>query len=251
MPAAKKQIAKTLDHLLNALEDHLSTLVSMLIGLQSGDAAHVKDIATKLRLLICGSSGQQGLLWELLNEVGGSDVIQIRRGNINANDPLARGMSIFDTYRFLNMPGTPFPLENVSLREHINDHEVAFVEGTSLTCKDLIKQMAEHSGTAHETPGVSPEMAKANAFRVGDVQPYIPMIDRVARWTVTVGESVLEHSVLKGHVRRRPPLCPPPEISLEHTKFPFPMDGPKIESVDNGNTMMVSLHADAFGRAKE
>lgn len=252
LPTAKKQVPKSPSHLLNALEDHLATLASMLIGLQSGDAAYVKDIATKLRLLICGSSGQQGFLWDLMEEVGGSDVLQMRHGKIDLSNPLTRGMAVFDTYRFVNAQGTPFPLENVSLREHVADHEVAFVEGVSLTCKDLIKEMAEHSGTAHETPGVSRQMAKANAFRIGDVQPYIPMIDRVARWTLAVGESVLESAVItKGHVRRRKSITFPPVVNLEQVKFLFPMDGPKFETASDGKTMMVGLDAAAFPRAKE
>ena len=251
MPTAKKQVAKTPSHLLNALEDHLSTLASMLSGLLSGDAAYIKDIATKLRLLICGSSGQDGLLWDLMTEVGGTDVIQVRHGKIDPTNPLTKGMSIFDTHKFVSGPGTPFPLEKVSLREHITEHEMAFVEGVSLTCKELIKEMAEHSGTAHETPGVSREMAKANAYRIGDVHPYIPMIDRVARWTLAVGDSVLESAVSKGHVRRRQPIRPPSELNLEQMRFGFPMDGPQLQTADDGQTMLVGLHAVAFSRAKE
>lgn len=249
MPSAKKQVAKTNSQLLNALEEHLSTLVPMLAGLQSGDAAHVKDIATKLRLLICGSSGQQGLLWDLSDKVKASDTFQIRYAKIDADNPLTRGLQLFDSHKLANAPGTPIPLREVSLHEHISSHEIAFVDGVSLTYKELIKEMAEHSGTAHETPGISREMAKANAIRLGDVQPCVPIVDRVARWTLAFGEIVIQSAVDLGYARRRPTATPPPEINLESIRFAYPMDGPKIESTGNARTILVWLSASDFIRA--
>ncbi len=252
MPSAKKQIAKTNSQLLNALEEHLSTLVPMLAGLQSGDAAHVKDIATKLRLLICGSSGQQGLLWDLSEKVKARDTFQIRYAKIDANNHfVTRGLQVFDSHKLANAPGTPIPLREVSLREHISSHEIAFIDGVGLTYRELIKEMAEHSGTAHETPGISREMAKANAIRVGDVQPFVPLVDRVSRWTLDFGEIVIQQAVDLGYSRRRPAATPPPEINLESIRFTYPMDGPKIESNRNARTIVVELSTSDFTRAKK
>jgi hypothetical protein len=250
MPAAKKQLPKTTTHRLNALEDHLSTLVPMVAGLHSGDAAFCKDIATKLRLLICGSSGQKGLLWELQADVGGDDLVLTRVGAIDTSNPLTNGLVLFDTYKLLNLEETPCPLKHVSLQRLIAEQELAFVDGKSVTYREVIKEMAEHSGTAHEAPGVSLEMAQANAFSIGNVHPYLPMLDRVARWTWSVGEAVLSAAVAKGHVRRRPPVTPPPAINLEARKFSFPMDGPKPDSTRDPGSLVVALEAQRFADAK-
>lgn len=252
MSTAKKQVAKTSGQLLNALEDHLSTLVPMLAGLHGGDAAHVKDIAAKLRLLICGSSGQHGLLWDLADETLANDSVQIRyAGKVDPNNPLTHKLQILDNHALANMPGTPIPLESVSLRAHITAHEAVFIDGVSLTYRDLIKEMAEHSGTAHETPGVSREMAKANAIRIGDVQPCIPIIDRVARWTLMFGETVIQQAVALGYVCRRPAATPVPEIRLESKRFAFPMDGPTLDAAGNEGSIALWLSAADFARAKK
>lgn len=252
MPTAKKQVAKTSGQLLNALEDHLSTLVPMLASLQGGDAAHIKDIAAKLRLLICGSSGQHGLLWDLADETLANDSFQIRyAGKVDPNNPLTHKLQILDNHALANMPGTPIPFESVSLRKHITTHEAVFIDGVSLTYKDLIKEMAEHSGTAHETPGVSREMAKANAIRIGDVQPCIPIIDRAARWTLAFGEIVIQQAVAHGYVRRRPAATPVPEIPLESKRFAFPMDGPTLDAAGNEGSIALWLAAADFARAKQ
>ena len=251
MPSAKKQVAKTSAQLLNALEDHLSTLVPMLVGLQRGDAAHVKDIATKLRVLICGSSGQHGLLWDLGEKMQANDTFQIRyAGKVDTNNPLTHKLQLIDNHALANMPGTPFPLEPISLREHITAHEAVFIDGVSLTYKELIKEMAEHSGTAHETPGVSREMAKANAIRIGDVQPCMPIVDRVARWTLAFGEIVIQQAVSQGYVRRRPVATPPPEIPLESIRFAYPMDGPMLDAASDDGTVFVWLAKADFVLAK-
>jgi hypothetical protein len=252
MPSAKKQVAKTSAQLLNALEEHLSTLVPMLAGLQSGDAAHIKDIVAKLRLLICGSSGQHGLLWDLGDETQANDFLQIRyAGKVDTNNPLTHKLWLLDNHALANLPGTPIPLEPISLREHITAHEAVFVDGVSLTYKELIKEMAEHSGTAHETPGISRQMAKANTMRLGDVQPCIPIVDRVARWTLTFGEIVIQQAVSQGYIRRRQAAIPPPEILLESIRFTYPMDGPVLDATGDEGTVSVWLAAADFVRAKE
>lgn len=251
MSVAKKQVPKTSQHLLNALEDHLSTLVPMLEGLQKGDAAHVKDIATKLRLLVCGSSGQDGLLWDLGQKVNANDTFQFRyAGKVDTNNPLTRKLQLIDNHALANLPGTPIPQGAISLRQHITAHEAVFIDGVSLTYRELIKEMAEHSGTAHETPGVSREMAKANAIRVGDVQPCLPIIDRVARWTLSYGEIVIQHAVDQGYERRRAALTPPAEIPLESVRFAYPMGGPAINANGDGGTVSVWLAHAEFVRAK-
>lgn len=250
MPAAKKQVPKSITHQLNALEDHLATLVPMVTGLHSGDAAYGKDIATKLRLLICGSSGQQGLLWDVNADVGANDIILTRVGEINSSNPITKGLLLFDTYKLLNLEGTPFPLRSVSLRQFIEDQELSFIDGKSVTYRDVIKEMAEHSGTAHETPGVSVDMAKANAISIGNAHPYLPMLDRVARWTWSVGESVLSTAVENGYVRRRPQAIPPPPIDLETKAFQYPVDGPKLDVTCDRGTVFMVLSAQPFADAK-
>lgn len=252
MPAAKKQVPRSTTDLLNALEDHLSTLVRMMVGLQSGDAAHLKDIAIKLRLLVGGSSGQVGFLWDLGDAVLADDSFEVRyQGKVDPTNPLTYKLQVVDNHRLANLPGTPIPIKSISLRKHITAHEAVFVDGISLTYKDVIKEFAEHAGTAHETPGVSREMAKANAICIGDVHPFIPIVDRVARWTLSFGEAVIQKAVQQGYIRRRSPAIAPPEVSLESRRFEYPLTGPMLSGSSKEGSIIVWLSSADFATAKE
>ena len=246
MPAAKKQIAKSDAQLLNALEEHLFTLVQSLIGLHTGDAAYVKDISTKLRLLISGSSGQQGFLWEVAAKVRADDKFQIRYpGKLDRNNPQTDDTLIFGKF------GDPVPRRLISLQHHLMKHEAIFVGGHGWSFSQVIKELAEQSGTAHETPGVSIEMARANSTQIGHVHPFIPIVDRIARWTLEFGEIVIQQAIIDGYKRQRSKAEAPEEVELERRKFRFPLDGPKQSEDPDQGTIMTGLYLADFVKAKE
>ena len=84
-----KLVAKSTAQKLSALEDHLFLLAGSLAGLHKGDAAHLRDLAGKLRLLVCTSSGLTGLLWRLREDLNVDDTIYIRYpGEVDINNPL-------------------------------------------------------------------------------------------------------------------------------------------------------------------
>jgi hypothetical protein len=62
------RIPKTTEHLLGALEEDLCLLAGAVHGLDSGERANLRDLATNLRALVCFAS-VEGLLWRLVDEL--------------------------------------------------------------------------------------------------------------------------------------------------------------------------------------
>ena len=245
---------KTLDQLLSALEDHLFLLAQSLHGLSGGDAAYIRELAAKMRALVCSSAGVDGLLWRVCAAVGVDDMVEIRYpGKIDTSNPLTRGM----LYAFVpvapdgsgdaRVPRCPW-----SLQDHIKLHEAVFVEGESITRESLIKALADTAGIAHEADGVSKIIAKLNAYLLGDVQPYIAVLDSDARLTLEVGERAVQSAVARGYRRRRVQSSAPSPRSLPSVRFSQSLDLPTTSgpSSDEG-TALFAIHvkrADDAGR---
>ncbi len=227
-----KLVLKTHDQLISALEDHLFLLAQSLHGLSGGDAAYVRELAGKLRALVCSSAGLDGLLWRLCDTLGVDDTVQIRYpGKVDTSNSLTRGL------RFVFAPVAPdgsgderVPLQPWPLRNHIKMHEALFSEGESVTHEDLIKELADRSGIAHEAHGISKLIARINEHLVGDIQPYISILDSDARLALAVGERAIQAAVASGYVRRRTPVFPPPLRSLHSVRFRHKLDLPKVGS---------------------
>lgn len=224
-----KLVPKTTEQLLSALEDHLFLLSQSLHGLIGGDAAYMRELAGKLRSIICYSKGLEGLLWRLCDEVGADDAVLIRYpGQVDSTNPLVRGLG------FVFAPVAPdgsgderVPLHPWSLRDHIKIHEAIYVDGESLTHEQIINAIANESGIAHEAGGVSRFMAKVNDILLGDAQPYFSILDSDARLALEVGERVVSIAAAQGYVRRRMPASPPPLISLHAVRFNNSLDLPR------------------------
>ena len=55
--------------------------------------AYLKDISARLRVLVCSSSGTEGLLWRLVDELGVDDKIFLHvPGKLKRDHPLAKGL---------------------------------------------------------------------------------------------------------------------------------------------------------------
>lgn len=224
-----KLVPKTSDQLLSALEDHLFLLANSLHGLSGGDAAYVRELAGKLRAIICHSKGLDGLLWRVCDEVGADDTVLLRYpGKVDLTNPLTRGLGfVFALVAPDGSGDERVPLEPWRLREHIKIHEALYIDGESVTHEDLVSAIANESGIAHEADGVSKTLAKVNDVLFGDVQPYFSVLDSDARLSLEVGERVIGVAVANGYARRRVPSLPPPFTAIHSKRFNTTLDVPK------------------------
>jgi hypothetical protein len=238
-----KLIPKSRLQLVNALEHDLYLLSRTLGDLSLGDAAFLRLLAGQLRSLICTTSGLTGLLWRVCDEFDVSDTVQIRyAGKVDKSNPLARGMyycsAIFSTGG--NGPDA-VPLANHSLKEHIREHEAAYIDGVSLSHEDLITELGSRMGVGHEAPGVSRELAKLNSVLIGNVQPYFHILEADALLTLEVGERAIQSAIAQKYVRQRPPSNLTSSQSLTSTRFVSTLDVPSTPMSSNEGTILFVL----------
>jgi len=187
-----KRISKNLLEQLEALDDHLYLLRQNLLGLQK-DEAYIKVIAAELRVLVCLSSGTQGLLWRMVDHVNVPDAVELQlAGNVDVNHPLANGLTFF----FVPIQRAGFghpdlPPRSYSLRKVIKCCNAIFVTGKGLTHEYLIKAIAQQIGSAHEDNAIELPLATLKAMFINGTQPYIPILTLVSELVLEVGERVL------------------------------------------------------------
>lgn len=193
------KVAKSLTHKLGDLEDHLFLLAKSLDGLDSGQTAHLRQLAAELRVLICYSSRTEGVLWRVANEMAVSDDVEIHQvGNVDPDYPLSKGLE----YCFVPMafPGhgdERLPVETYPLKELIKEDEAIFVAGRSVTHERLIKWLSQQMGSAHEDDQIDEIVAKLNSILIGKVQIFFRILYMDALLTLIVGERVLSDAVSK------------------------------------------------------
>lgn len=238
-----KLVPKTSDQLVSALEDHLFLLAQSLHGLGSGDAAYMRELAGKLRSIVCYSKGLEGLLWRVCDDVGADDTVHLRYpGKVDTTNPLTRGLGfVFAQVAPDGSGDKRVPLQPWRLREHLKIHEALYIDGESVTHEKLISAIANESGIAHEADGVSKIIAKANDILFGDVQPYFSILDSDARLSLEVGERVIRAAVANGYARRRAISSPPPFTPLHSKRFSTTLNVPKAgrESRKEGSAMFL------------
>jgi hypothetical protein len=200
-------IPKTIEHKLAELEDHLFLVIGALNGLNAGEGAHLRHLAAELRTLICLSSGTEGLLWRLVDELGVIDDVALHRvGKVNPDLPLARGLRYFLLPLALPGCGDPrLPVQTYSLRALIKTGEAVFVAARSVTHEQLIKWLSQQMGSAHEDDAISPILAELNGILIANVQAFFFIIQFDAELTIDIGERVLQRAVTdQKYVRKRP-----------------------------------------------
>jgi len=200
----QRRVAKTDTRKLQDLDDHLFLLRSHLHHLNE-DAAHLKVIAAELRVLLCISSGNEGLLWRLVEKLDVSDELYLHIvGNVNTQHPLAKGLYISHIPIQRGGHGDPnLPPNYYSLKDIIKNFEAVFVLGKGLTHEYLIKAVAQQMGSAHEDDGVEPSLVELGKLFINGVQPYIPILAIDAELALQVGERVIEKAEQElGFVRR-------------------------------------------------
>ena len=141
------------------------------------------------------------------------------------------------------------PQQTCSFRDHIRNHEAAFIDGASLTHEFLIGRIANELGTPHEADGISKELAKMSAFLLGDVQPYFSVLDSNAELALEVGERVVQTAVAAGYNRRRSSVANAKLVSVHQVPFSVPLDVPQILGDMREGTIGFAVQTDGIPEA--
>ncbi len=201
----ESRIKKTCTGLLEDLDDHLYLLRDCILN-QERDATYLKSVASELRVLVCCSSGTEGLLWRVGEQLGICDGVAIHLGgDVNAEHPLANGLSFaFIPIQYAGFGPTGLPPGGYSLKGVIKHGTAVFVEGQNVTHEYLIKAIAQQMGGAHEDDAIECFLATLRELQINGVQPYVPILIRDSQLTLQVGERVLSAAERKlGFQRKR------------------------------------------------
>lgn len=198
------RVPKTLLRKLRDLDDHLFLLRHNLAGLKE-DLAHVKALSAELRTLVCKSSGTEGLLWRLTEELGVSDEVAVA-GAIDLDPALVPKSHVLVNLPLYRPPFEGFdkPPARHSLRRIIKSTSATFIRGKGLTHEYLIKAISQQIGSAHEDEGVEPALLDLGNVIFNGAELYVDILALDGELTVEVGERVIEHAESQLGYRRRP-----------------------------------------------
>jgi hypothetical protein len=188
----KKRISKSLLEQLRALDDHLHLLRQHCVGLEE-DQAYLKALSAELRVLVCISSGTEGLLWRMVDRLNVPDAVELQlAGNVNVKHPLAAGLSlVFVPIQRAGFGHSAIRPDFYSLRKVIKNSEAVFVLGEGVTHEHLIKAFAQQMGSAHEDDDIELPLATLNQMLINGTQPYVPILVTDSQLVLQVGERVL------------------------------------------------------------
>ncbi len=194
-------------------EDHLHFLAESLAKLLAGDDAYIKPLAAELRVLACYASGTEGLLLRVIDELKIHDAVHVHfPGNLDWNHPLARGLQFWIAPIDRAGEGDPrIPPEHFSLKDILKIGEALVVSGLGYTHQQLIRNVAEQMGSAHEDDGAAPHLIELNNTIVGHRSALCSILINDADLVLEVGErTVAEATTQIGYVRRdRPAITLP------------------------------------------
>lgn len=200
------RIQKKLRHKLQEYDDEHFLLRGNLHSLRD-ENAHARPLATHLRNLVCNSSGTEGLLWRLVDELSVSDEIELTAyTSVNRDHALNRGLTFWKIPLHRGDQGPPgAPLEMHSLRQIIKESEAIYVPSlqvASLTHEWLIKSVAQQIGSAHVDEGISPALQKILKVSVNGILPLVQVLAFDAELTLQIGERLLDAAAAGGHHAR-------------------------------------------------
>ncbi len=201
------RIPKTLEERLGDLDHHLFLLRHGLRNLFN-DEAYLKSVTAELRTLVCLSSGTDGLVWRLADELNVSDEIILETvQGVDREHSLTQGLQ-FATIP-LNRPGCSAPgidAEPVSLREVFKKCEAIYISSIAdkrITHEYLISAIAQQMGSAHEDDGIEPKLHRLKAMFFNGLQPYYRTIALDAELTLQIGERILDAAEKRIGYRRK------------------------------------------------
>jgi len=202
---SRQRVKKTHERNLADLDDHLYLLEDHLRRLDEGDA-HLKVIAAELRVLICFSSGTEGLLWRLADDLGVSDEVTIFvPENVDPTLPLSVGLIFSFNPLETDFSGDPMSVpRKYSFRDVIKKHEPVFISGKGITHEYLIKAIAQQMGTAHEDEGIEFSLLEMESIFVRGVRPYIPKLKTDAELALKMGSRILREANRRINFARKP-----------------------------------------------
>lgn len=188
-----KRVPKTLRRKLADLDDHLYLLEDALSRLAGGEVAHLKTLAAELRVLVCKSSGTEGLLWRLAEELGTNDAVHVHlAGSVKQNHPLAGGLDFAFVPVVRAGNGDPrITPQHCPLKAVIKEEDAVFVSGRGYTHEDLIKAVAQQMGSAHEDEGVEPDLVRLGTTQLGNCVVLTQVLCSDADLVLEVGGRVL------------------------------------------------------------
>ncbi|MBA3019328.1 MAG: hypothetical protein KJ550_12925 [Proteobacteria bacterium] len=202
-----KRIKKTLNRKIRDLDEHLYFVQEALIRISQGDSSYLKLLSAELRVLVCYSSGTEGLLWRMCEELNVKDYVYAHcPGNLDRKNPLAENVSLLFTEIYRGGFGDPrLPPAFYSLRDIIKDNEAAYISGKGLTYEHLIKSVSQQMGSAHEDDGVDPHIAEFYEVFSSNKRVVCQLIQNIGDFVLEVGFRVLQWAIenMKFYPRER------------------------------------------------
>lgn len=198
------RVRKSLPQKVLDLDSHLYLLRSHLSNLTES-ASHLKAIAAELRTLLCRSSGTDGLLYRLIEELGVDDRVNLHiAGDLDQDNPITQSLQFaFVPVRREGQGPAEIPPYDHSFRAVIRDAQALVAAGKPLTHEYLIKAVAQQMGSAHEDEGLEPALAQLSGIFINGVEPFIEVLAMDAELTLEVGERVLEAAEKRGILQRQ------------------------------------------------
>jgi hypothetical protein len=193
---------RSLEDKLRALDDHIFLLRENLQELKHDDA-RLKVVAAELRVLVCLSSGTEGLLWRLVEELGVNDRVRVHLpGRVDPSHPLSQGLQFYFLPLVRAGKGDPrVPTGLRSLRTLMKEDPAVFVDGKDLTFEQVIKAVAQQIGSAHEGEEIRGSLATLRNIIMNNRPPFFHILAVAADLVVEVVERVLEKAKEKGFQR--------------------------------------------------
>lgn len=190
--SADPRLERSTEHLVSALDAHLFTLRSHLSRLREGPS-HLKVISAELRVLICKSSGVEGLLWRLVEALGVDDGVSLKLpGKFNTAHPLMEGVAfMIEPISRGHQPHPHFQPGVFSLRKVIKETDALIADGRPLTHEKLISAAAQQLGSAHEADKVDPALVQLSSIFINGTDPIAAVLAFDAALVLEVGERVL------------------------------------------------------------
>jgi hypothetical protein len=214
--------------------------------LLSGEDAYLKALAAELRVLVCRSSGTEGLLWRIAEELSATDEVHVHLpGNVDISHPLANGLSFSFIPILRAGEGDPrLSTIHSPLRGILKDCEALFVSGNGYTHEQLIKAVAQQLGSAHEDDGVEPHIAELGDIIFDSTPSLTHLLVSDAEYTLEVGDRVMEVASQRvGYQRKSRPRfvkeepllseAQPENTSLASGTGPIPPEGTIMFLVDH------------------
>lgn len=246
MPRSRR-IPKTLYRKLQDLDDHFYLLEGALTKLPAVDDVYLKSLAAELRVLVCHSSGTEGLIWRLADELDIQDWVNVHlAGNVDQGHPLAEGLDFAFVPIFRAGQGDPrLTPAYYSLKGIVKECQAIFVSRKGYTHEQLIKAVAQQMGSAHEDDSVEEYLVDLSETLILNKAPLVEVLASDADLVLEVGSRILEaatqnlgfsrkhrprHIVEEPVVSQQPP---PGEKHFETGESELPKEGTVMFSMNH------------------